>query len=371
VVAMIGSVPAGALADSIGARQVYVLSTVLSGAGALFLALTDSYWVMLLVELVFGFPRTTGWVASQTYISFVGRPEERTRIAGLFSFSTSIGSLTAPLLGGLSAQLIGYQASFWVLVPIAAAYTATGLALPDLRAALTPPKIARVLLAGPGGAGPSGASGRRILPAGAARGGPVIASSSHGLAGLAGYRPALGLLHQRGIQLAMVLTFVRIWILVGWFTFFRVFLAQQGFPPLLIGSVEAASNLVSMASSLGASVASRIASKEAVTAGSLAITGLGTLVSPPLAFFPLVYLPGVLVGFGNGLTLPLLLAIIADAAPPEQRGLAFGLRTGANRTASTAAPALLGLVMTPLSIPTGLALSAAGAWLALVGHPAA
>jgi NNP family nitrate/nitrite transporter-like MFS transporter len=133
VIAIVGSVPVGALTDRIGGRQVYVLSTMLCGTGAVLLALTDNYWGMLLIELVFGFPRTSVWIASQGYISCVGSPEERARIAGLFAFSSNGAALAAPLLVGLSAELLGFRDSFWVLVPVAAIYTVIGLALPDVR----------------------------------------------------------------------------------------------------------------------------------------------------------------------------------------------------------------------------------------------
>lgn len=358
VLSIVGSVPAGALCDRLGARQLYILSTVMCAIGVLLLALTENYWVMLLVELVFGFPRTTVWIATQAYVTSLGRPEERASVTSRLSFSSNAGALAAPLLAGASAELVGYQASFWVLVPVAAVYTLIGVMLPDVRSGGA---------ASPRHPLPTRSSGFRVSSSEPAVR-PETRNSSletRRARGFGGYGPAADLLRLRGMQLVMVLTFVRIWLLVGWFTFFRVLLAQLGFSPLVIGSVEAVSNLVNMLSSLAGGPASRWLGKEVAVAAGLAISGVGVALSLPLAFVPAVYFASALVGVGNGVTLPLLLALIADAVPRDRLGIAMGMRTSANRAASTGAPAVLGLVMTAVGIPMGLTISTVLSWVVL------
>ena len=127
------SIPAGELVDRIGARRVYVVGTALSALVTAAYALTSSYWVMLVLELLVGFPRTMPWVASQAYITGIGTPEERATIMGRFSFTTNLVQMAGPLMAGLMAQMVGYQSSFWIAMAVAVGYTLIGLTLPDVR----------------------------------------------------------------------------------------------------------------------------------------------------------------------------------------------------------------------------------------------
>lgn len=322
------SVPAGALADSVGARRAYMIGTFSTAMVTLLLAAATDYWALLGLQLIFGFTQNIGWVAAQTYITSVGSRAERAAITGRFSFSSNVGIFLGPSLAGVAAQMVGYQSAFLFFVVVALAFTAIGLALPEVK-----------LRDGPMAA-------------------PVGAS--------VGFGAALELLRLRGVQVAMFLTFVRLWTWSGWSAFYPLFLVERGYPPALVGTIISSSSLVSTVSALGAGRLSRLATKEIVTAGGLAIGAAGTLLSPLVAVAPWVYLPPVLLGLGIGISLPLLMAIVSEHSPSGRRGVALGLRTSANRAASTVSPIAVGAFVTSLGTTLGFALSAVVAWLVLV-----
>ncbi|MEK7216249.1 MAG: MFS transporter, partial [Chloroflexota bacterium] len=172
------SIPAGEWADRFGARRVFIVGTALSALATLGYALTDNYWLMLVIELLVGFPRTMPWVASQAYISNVGTPEQRTTIVGRFSSATHLVQLFGPLLAGVIATVVGYKSAFWFVFLVAVTYTVMGILLPEVH---------------------NTRSGGRAKTSGA--GGFVAAAS---------------LVRLPIEQTALVMTFTRIWILVSW-----------------------------------------------------------------------------------------------------------------------------------------------------------
>lgn len=323
------SVTSGALADRIGARRAFALGAAMSGVSALCFALMTNYWAMLAAQVMQGYFRTMGWVASQTYITGVGTPAERAAITGRFSFAVNVGPLIYPLLIGAVADVVGFRTSFLVAAAIGALYVAVGLALPELRVQTAGPPV------------PTGRQPARSL---------------------AGYSSAFSMLRLPGVQVALLLTFVRIWNSVGWQSFFPVFLQEHGFRPVLIGTVVSCNGVVSSLTTLTAGRVVRLASKEVVSGVTLGISALGIALSPHLLTIPVVYLPSLLMGIGYGISLPLLMAIMSENAPPGQRGVAMGLRTQANQIAGTLTPIAFGTIFPAVGITLGFTLAALVAW---------
>jgi MFS family permease len=65
-------------------------------------------------------------------------------------------------------------------------------------------------------------------------------------------------------------------------------------------------------------------------------------------------------------SLPLLMASVASEVPPDQRGLALGMRMSMNQAASTLAPVSVGAIAEPYGIPAALLASAAFSSVLLV-----
>ncbi len=320
------SVWSGELSDRLGARRTYVGGTIVAALAALLMVPVVDYWLMLPIQLVMGFARSTAWVASQTYVANMGRPDERATHMGRLSFATNAGTVVAPLAIGQVANLVGYQWSFSVMGAVTLAYTVIGVILPEVRAART--------------------------------------SRTRGGAG--GFGRALQLCRQRGMQVVLLLTFVRLWNGSGWRPFMPIYLRELGFDNTLISSVLAANSVVGTFTSLGASWAARKTSNEVATAIALGLGAIGTAASPALAFVPAVYVPALLIGTGVGISLPLLMASVSSEVPSDQRGLALGMRMSMNQAAGALAPLSVGAVAEPYGIPLAL-LSSAVFSLSLLG----
>jgi MFS family permease len=313
------SVWSGELSDRFGARRTYIAGTLLAAVSGLLLFPVTNYWLFLPISLLMGFARSTAWVASQTYVANIGTPADRATHMGRLSFTTNGGTIVAPLVIGQVANLVGYQWSFVFMGSVTLLYTLLGLFIPDVRVPRT--------------------------------------TASHGRGG--SFVAAYQLMRQRGVQVVMLLTFVRLWNGSGWGPFIPIFLREAGFDNTLISSVLAANSVVSTFTSLGASWLARRSSNEVATAIALGLGAIGTAISPWVAWVPAIYLPALLIGTGVGISLPLLMATVSSEVPPDQRGLALGMRMSMNQAASTIAPVSVGAVAEPFGIPAALLASAA------------
>jgi MFS family permease len=318
IVPAVLSVWSGELADRFGARRTYIGGTIVAALAALSMFPVVDYWLLLPIQLVMGFARSTAWVASQTYVANIGSPEERAAHMGRLSFTTNGGTVVAPLLIGQVANLVGYQSSFVFMGSVTLLYTLIGLVLPEVR----------------------------------------VRRTTHTRGAGGGFGAALQLCRQRGMQIVLLLTFVRLWNGSGWRPFMPIYLYEVGFDNTLISSVLAANSIVGMFTSLTASWAARRTSNEVATALALALGAIGTAASPALAWVPAVYLPALLIGTGVGISLPLLMASVSSEVPADQRGLALGLRMSMNQAAGALAPLSVGAVAEPYGIPIALLSSA-------------
>ena len=306
------SIGSGAVVDRIGARRTFIACTSFTVVTAFAFALAQNYWVLGLLQLFNGFFRTSGWVASQTYVTGLGSPSERPGILGKFSFSANLGSFVGPLITGVIADAAGFRIAFVYVGAIGAIFPLVGLLLPEIELA-----------------------------------------SRGQAAAVRGWGAMLALLKGRSIQAALVLTCVRLWLPSAWQPFYQIFLSDHGFRPFLIGTVLSASSATAVPTTLAAGRLSRWMSKESATAAALGLGALGVLVSPFVAFMPLAYVPAILLGVANGISLPLLIALMAEDAEPSQLGLALGLRTGINQLAAFVAPIAAGLLVPALGIAYG------------------
>jgi MFS family permease len=298
------SIPFGGIADRIGARAVYAWSALASAVLCVGFALTDNYWGMLGLQLVVGLARNSAWVAAQTYASHLAAAGGRARTMSAFAFTANVGILVAPLAGGAVAQAAGYQAAFLVAAAVAAVFAGLGVLLPA-------DKLVE-------------------------RSGPTRWYGD--------YVDAARLLRNVGVATVMLLTFVRLFTSLGWGTFFPVLLAGAGYPPSAIGGLVSVQSLAAAALGLAVPWLVRRWSGETILFASMAGCVAGVIVTPYALSGPWVVVSPTLIGVGSGLSLPLLLGILADDTPASQRGVAMGLRSCSNQVAATIAPVTLGLV---------------------------
>ncbi len=311
------SISAGALIDRHGPRKAYLWSSVLSALVALLSALTSNYWVLGLLQIGAGLFSSMAWLASQAYVTSLGRSDELPGILGRMSFSTNAGMVISPVLIGFSADMIGYQWSFGTMAVIAAVFALIGWLLPPVRL------------------------------------------RAKGKAGSAfGITTAARLLRLRGMQAVLILTLVRVGSVTGWMSFFPLLLVEHGFSKSMAGSAISVHALLATFLTLSAGrVAAWMGSVMAITL-ALGIGAVGIALSPVMADPWLFWIPALLVGVGQGISLPLLIATVSEEAPPEQRGVALGMRQMANQFGVTFAPIGLGAIAASAGLLAGFVATA-------------
>jgi MFS transporter, DHA1 family, inner membrane transport protein len=169
-------------------------------------------------------------------------------------------------------------------------------------------------------------------------------------------RSALGMLGVAGIQIAMLLTFARLWTAYVYTSFFPVYLVDAGLGPALAGTVMSMSGLVSAAVAPSAGFWARRFDEESVAGLGLACGATALVLAPHVTTVPAVFIVPALVGLGQGLSLPLLLSITSAAAPPGQGGVALGLRAMSSQVAAMGAPVVVGPAIAGLGPVLGFGL---------------
>lgn len=314
---MVVSVPLGGLIDRIGARRAYLAGTIGLAAVGVGVMMTSSLALLFVLQVAFGVARPLGWLGGQAYVAGMGSPAERSQDSGRFSFVANLGQIVAPVLAGAAVQLAGVRLAFAVVTLFGVVFFAVGLALPDDRHHAPSQRTDR-----------------------------------------ATFRPAARLLSLRGMQIVMLLTFTRLWLISMWSAFLPLYLVGIGTAPGVVGSVVSTMALVATVTSLLTGRIARLGRASLVGAGGLAVSCAGVALSPVLTTVPGLYLPAALVGIGMGLSLPMLLVLVAASAPPGQRSLALGLRASVNQGAATAAPVLVAPVIALSGLALGFPLAA-------------
>jgi DHA1 family inner membrane transport protein len=313
------AVPLSTLVVRLGTKGAFVLSTSASAVVAAAFALADGFWTLLVLNVAIGAARALGWVASQTYIAGQYDPAHRARDTGRFSFVSNLSQMVTPLMVGGAAAAWGYEAAFLVVAAYCALFALVGLAL-------APPRR-------------TGSDERVRL------------------------RAAAGLFRLPRMQMAMLLTFVRLWVPNIWTPLFPLLLVSAGGgSPQTAGAVVSSAAAVATLVNLLTGRLSRWASPEVLCTIALAFGVLGLIISPFL-----LSVPAAFVGVANGLSLPLLIVLVSEAAPKGQRGLALATRNAVNAFSGALGPLGTGWLVASLGAATAFPIAGGVAALLLGG----
>jgi MFS family permease len=310
------SVPLGAFMDRTGPRRALLLGTAGTALVAVGYVFATSVAVLFVLQVILGLARPLGWVGGQSYAAGMRGGADAKYDTGRFSFAANLGQIVAPLAAGVVADLYGVRLGFLVIVAWGAVFFAVSALLPD--------------------------AGRHAGGEGSG----------------AGFRAAWGLMKLPRVQAVMFLTFSRLWIPAVWSAFYPLYLVTSGTSETVAGIVIAA---MAVAAAITSPFTGRIASHGTpimVTALSLVVSCIGVAISPlaDAGLWPL--LAAALVGFGQGISLPMLITLMSEAAPKEQRSLALSLRAGVNQASSTIAPVVIGPLMAVAGATLGFPVAA-------------
>lgn len=311
------SVPVGGVVDWIGPRRAFIVSTASCTVIIVLYGFATSVIALLLLQMIIGVARPMAWVGAQSFVSGLREGADQVRDTGRLSLFATGSQIVAPLLVGFAAQVSDTGTAFYAFAGYCALFVVVGLLVPK-----------------GADAGSKRATKRRGLIVG------------------------LRLLGIRNIQVVMFLTFARLWITTVFVAFFPLMLVTSGISEGSAATVIAASGIVATILSPTSGRLTERLRVDVLAALALSCGVLGLILIPVLNTLPMAYIVSLLVGIGNGLSLPTLLVLVSRAVPPDMRGLALGLRASVNQTAAALAPILVAAVIGATVAATGFTLAA-------------
>ncbi|WP_216901379.1 MFS transporter [Nocardia alni] len=358
----------GRLGDLHGHRRMFILGMLAFGAVSLLCGLAPNAWALVAFRVLQG--GTAALMVPQllALINTLFPAAERPRAMAAYGATIGLGSVAGQVLGGvlLNANLFGWgwRTIFYINVPI-------GLAAAALAARWLPrhehnqrPKLDPI-----GALGISAALALVLVPVtlGRPEGWPLwtwicMVASAPVLAATLRYE---GHLARRGGEPVLDTAMLRRRVFAsgmlvggGYLTFFAGFmlcmtlLLQNGFglSALRAGLTFAPFGLCFAASSffLAHRVAARIGNRVVMTGVVCALIGIVVILAVLTGYghetSVLALIPGMMiVGVGNGLTLPSLIgAVLSSGIPPRQAGTAAGALTTSQQFGNAIGATILG-----------------------------
>ncbi|MEC7488478.1 MAG: MFS transporter [Pseudomonadota bacterium] len=302
----------GVLLDRLGARPVMIVFAAVSVVVPLLFPIFPWVWTILVLQMVWGFATTMTWMGAQTSVSQLMRGS--TRHAARLSVSVRLGMIFGPPIAGLAWDIWGPWGGFAAISVWALGLLVSCLYIPTFDN---------------GGLSPQ----RRF------RAGDLIPRSTD-------YIGVLQMMTVPAIAICVYLSATRIASYGIQESFYIVYLETLGLSKANIGLLAGTGH--SVLGAIGAlllSLSPRIHSMKTelylflvtlfVAVILISITPLMTHFWP---LFAAIALRGLLLGVNQ----PLMISTMARAAPKDGQGKMVGLRTTANRAASTIVPIAMG-----------------------------
>lgn len=300
----------GALMDRLGAHR---LMTISAAVGALVIAgfpLSHQVAAIVSLQLVNGLCASMSWIGAQTCFGLLLHGDAV--YSGRFSFALRVGSFAGPPLVGLGWDWLGPWGAFSVMVAWALGALACSLAMQT-----------------PEGAAPEASRRFRMTDL---------------LPRLSDYAAAFRLATIPGMTIVLLVTVLRIAASGVQDSFYTVYLQSVGISATRIGLLVTVSAAVAAGSSLTVGFFTRFMTPVWL----LIVTTFGSIVfvcaTPLMTTFAMLMGAAALRGFCMGLSQPLMLSILVDAAGRGSQGKGVALRTTANRAASALTPITMGAI---------------------------
>jgi len=104
----------GYLGDRFGKTRLYLLSVFAVGFATMLLAATNTIEGIVAVQVVLGIGLSLFWPISEALVSEISSLHERASAIGMYAVAWGAGSLIGPFIGGITAQVAGFQSAFCV-----------------------------------------------------------------------------------------------------------------------------------------------------------------------------------------------------------------------------------------------------------------
>lgn len=305
------SIPAGLLADRLGRRRLAVAGIAAAAASSLLVAQCATPGQMAAAYLLFGAGLAAFAPSMLSQVAESLPPERLGQAYGWYSTAIYGAMALGPATGGYLAKTLGLRPVFLISGALLLLVAALALAVLP-RSPSRHRNDARTLLA-------------------------ASAGLRHNRQLLAGLLATLGACIGFGIFL----------------TFLPLHAAGKGLDPAQVGLVFAAQALTNVVSRVPIGLlADRVERRVIVVAGLLALAAGLALIGAAGRLVPLLSW-AVLLGTGMALTFTAIGALVAEAVPAPQRGLAMGMYNSCIYLGMMAGSSLLGVVIRAVGYPTG------------------
>ncbi len=108
------SLPLGRAADSLGRRKLLAGGLALVAAGSALIAATESLELLIAARVVQGTGSAASWISALALVSDTAPEGKRGQALGAALAATGIGSIVGPALGGVTADLLSFEAPFLI-----------------------------------------------------------------------------------------------------------------------------------------------------------------------------------------------------------------------------------------------------------------
>ena len=322
------SLPAGYLTQRIGRRFVLILGTAINALGAFMVAISFSYPWLVGWRMVSGLGSTMTTTGVSVILSNISSPENRARFLSLHELSILAAQSIGPVIGGFMGGHWNLRAPLY----LQGLLMLVGILVVMFGVPETRPKSG-------GSTPPAGRSARPGQPAAPEAYRRLLLNSGFILVGLLGM---MIVANRQGAR----------------FTVMPLYGEAKGFRPSQLGVFIAITHLPQFFTTLAAGfIADRFGRKVTILP-AVALISLGILLFIYTTSFPLLLISGVLLGLGEGLAGPPLVAYFADIAPPGLEGVTMGLFRTFGGAGSLLGPLILGAVADLLGFAWSLGIDA-------------
>ncbi|MGH2404769.1 MAG: MFS transporter [bacterium] len=322
----------GAGADVIGPRRMAVAGGLVFVGSTALIAGAPTLGMLVVGTAIAGLANNALFLASQTSVARVSRPQNRDRNFGFFTFWVSGGQLAGPLAGGFLADALSIRTALFLCAAFALIPCSLALWLPGTR-------------------------------------NPALATEAapRGLRARDAYRAAWILSRRRDLRFVLLIAFV---IIFSWSiksSFYPLYLQSVGLSKSAIGLIFSFLGAGSMVVRPLVGVAAVRFGRKRVLLGAVLMATAAIATIPLLnRFWPLA-LAAAVTGMAWGFTQPLTMSLAAGSVGPHERGLALSLRMTSNRLAEVASPILFGTLVAWAGLGSAFFLSAValavGVWI--------
>lgn len=314
------AIHSGALMDRLGTRRVTLAFAVFSTLLAGLYPILPFVAAVFVLQLLSGITTNMGWVGAQALIVRFAHGD--TTLISRFSLASRLGNLIAPISIGVVWDLFDAFAAFMFCAVWSATVVIALLMVPKLQ---TEP-VGQQIRDQPLRLG-------ELLPR------------------LSDYVQAFAMMSIPAVAFIVIVTFIRIASSAMQGSFYVVYLENIGLTGTLIGILIAVAEGGGVFGSTLAGPLERYLAPHWVLMINVVLSLFFISVTPFLGgIFALLLIAAALRGLTQGISQPVMFAILSRAVSPRDQGLSIGLRSTANRLATMIIPPFMGFIVEASSI---------------------